>query len=88
MVSRWLKAQQPDFVILVTGSPVENSTIYLRRRSADGDHTHALVAAQSQSFPDNPLALLGEVRAWNCSAQKRSAVGVMGGSLYVEAGST
>jgi hypothetical protein len=39
----------------------------LRRRSADGDHTHALVAQQSQSFPDNLVALLGKIRAWNCS---------------------
>jgi hypothetical protein len=40
-----------------------------RQRSADGDHTHALVAQQSQSFPDNLVALLGHSRAWNCSTQ-------------------
>src|SRR5712675_2399366 len=49
----------------------------LRRRRADGDHTHALVAEQSQSFPDNLVALLGSIRAWNCSAENESfAVGV------------
>src|ERR1700730_15272014 len=41
----------------------------LRRRSADGDHTHALVAEQSRSFPDNLVALLGHGRAWNYSAE-------------------
>src|SRR3984893_13849944 len=47
------------------------------RRDADGDHTHALVAQQSQSFPDNLVALLGHSRAWNCATQNaRSAVGV------------
>src|SRR6202007_182147 len=57
----------------------------LRRPSADGDHTHALVAEQSQSFPDNLVALLGHCRAWNCSAQNAwSAAGMMMGSLYVE----
>jgi hypothetical protein len=32
-----------------------------RQRSADGDHTHALVAEQSHSFPDNLVALLGQL---------------------------
>src|ERR1700736_6748260 len=46
------------------------------RRSADGDHTHALVAQQSHSFPDNLVALLGRSRAWNCSGETaRSAIG-------------
>src|SRR5258708_30326233 len=40
-----------------------------RRHSADGDHTHALVAAQSHSFPDNIVALFGPIRAWNCSTE-------------------
>jgi hypothetical protein len=31
----------------------------LRRPSADGDHTHALVAEESHSFPDNLVALFG-----------------------------
>src|ERR1700730_6362200 len=48
----------------------------LRRRSADGDHTHALVAQQSQSFPDNLVALLGHSRAWNCSAERDTRANV------------
>src|ERR1700676_893000 len=44
----------------------------LRQRRADGDHTHALVAEQSHSFPDNLVALLGKIRAWNCSAENAS----------------
>src|ERR1700732_4896257 len=48
-----------------------------RRPSADGDHTHALVAAQSHSFPDNLVALSGPIRAWHCSTENaRAAVGV------------
>src|SRR6516162_10222168 len=43
--------------------------VHWRRRSADGDPTHALVAQQSQSIPDNLVALLGHRRAWNCSTQ-------------------
>src|SRR5712671_664104 len=55
----------------------------LRRRSTDGDPTHALVAAQSHSFPDNLVALLAGIRAWNCSTQNaRSAVRV--GSLNLD----
>src|ERR1700730_3494984 len=55
----------------------------LRRRSADGDHTHALVAQQSHSFPDNLVALLGHNRAWHCSAENASsAVSVTAASLY------
>ena len=41
----------------------------LRRPSADGDHTHALVAAQSQSFPNNLVALFGHSGAQDCSAE-------------------
>src|ERR1700730_11595646 len=49
-----------------------------RRHSADGDYTHALVAAQSHWFPDNLVALLGPIRAWNCSTKNaRAAVGVL-----------
>src|ERR1700757_4106196 len=40
------------------------------------DPTHALFADQSQSIPDNLVALFGRVRAWNYSAETaRSAVG-------------
>jgi len=56
----------------------------LRRRNADGDHTHALVAEQSQSFPDNLVALLGHSRAWNCSTQKRAIRAVGVGLLILE----
>src|SRR6476661_4330431 len=45
----------------------------LRRRNADGDHTHALVAQQSHSFLDNLVALLAGIRAWNCSTQNTSS---------------
>ena len=38
------------------------------RRSADGDRTHALFPNQSQSIPDNVVALFGRIRAWHCSA--------------------
>src|SRR5258707_399286 len=39
------------------------------------DPTHALFADQSQSIPDNVVALFGGIRAWNCSAETaRSAV--------------
>src|SRR6266403_5813480 len=41
----------------------------LRRHSADGDHTHALVAEQSHCFPDNLVALLCPIQAWNCSTK-------------------
>jgi hypothetical protein len=37
---------------------------------AAGDPTHALFADQSQSIPDNVVALLGRIRAWNCSAER------------------
>src|SRR5258705_11106903 len=48
----------------------------LRRRNADGDHTHAFVAQQSHSFPDNLVALLAGIRAWNCSAQNINLFGI------------
>src|SRR5437868_15423960 len=47
----------------------------LRRHSADGDHTHALVAAQSHYFSDNLVALLGPIRAWNYSTENASSGG-------------
>jgi hypothetical protein len=34
-----------------------------------GDPTHALFAGQSHSFPDNVMALFGEIRVQNCSAE-------------------
>src|SRR5437868_4129886 len=49
----------------------------LRRPVADGDHTHALVAAQSHSFPDNLVALFG-----HSGAQDYSAETAIRGSTY------
>jgi hypothetical protein len=40
-----------------------------RRRVPLVTHTHALFAEQSHSIPDNLVALLGAVQAWNCSAE-------------------
>src|ERR1700746_120581 len=40
-----------------------------RRRGPPVPHTHALFADQSQSIPDNLMALLGAVRAWHCSGK-------------------
>ena len=40
---------------------------WLSRRGTAGDPTHALFAGQSHSIPDNVMALLGQLRAWNCS---------------------
>src|SRR5690242_903762 len=40
-----------------------------RRRVPPVPHTHALFADQSQSIPDNLMALLGAVRAWHCSGK-------------------
>jgi hypothetical protein len=37
--------------------------------AAAGNPTHALFADQSHSIPDNLMALLGAVRARNCSAE-------------------
>src|SRR5277367_4381124 len=51
----------------------------VRRHSADGDHTHALVAEQSHCFPDNLVALSGPIRAkltvpsmaqWDCEEMR------------------
>jgi hypothetical protein len=48
----------------------------LTRRRFRRDPTHALFADQSQSIPDNLVALFGRTRAWNYSAETaRSAVG-------------
>src|ERR1700730_12260855 len=53
----------------MSGSP------YWTRGGAAGKPTHALFADRSHSFPDNVVALLGYIRAWNCSAEPaRSAV--------------
>src|ERR1700726_2745325 len=41
----------------------------LTRRRFRRDPTHALFADQSQSIPDNLVALLGPIRAWNYSAE-------------------
>src|SRR5689334_928961 len=40
-----------------------------RRRVPPVPHTHALFADQSQSIPDNLMALLGAVRAWHSSGK-------------------
>ncbi|HEY3616051.1 MAG TPA: hypothetical protein VGK96_04505, partial [Candidatus Sulfotelmatobacter sp.] len=37
-------------------------------RGRAGDPTHALFSGQSHSIRDNVMALLGAIRAWNCSA--------------------
>jgi hypothetical protein len=48
----------------------------LTRRRFRRDPTHALFADQSQSIPDNLVALFGRIGAWNYSAETaRSAVG-------------
>src|SRR6202047_5110937 len=48
----------------------------LTRRRFRRDPTHALFADQSQSIPDNLVALFDRIRAWNYSAETaRSAVG-------------
>ena len=48
----------------------------MTRRRFRRDPTHALFADQSQSIPDNLVALLGRIGAWNYSAETaRSAVG-------------
>src|ERR1700730_8434413 len=50
----------------------------LTRRRFRRDPTHALFADQSQSIPDNVVALFGRIRAWNYSAETtRSAVGLL-----------
>jgi hypothetical protein len=41
----------------------------LTRRRFRRDPTHALFADQSQSIPDNLVALFGRIRAWNYSAE-------------------
>jgi hypothetical protein len=41
----------------------------LTRRRFHRDPTHALFADQSQSIPDNLVALFGRIRAWNYSAE-------------------
>src|SRR5438045_4186234 len=43
--------------------------------AAAGDPTHALFADQSHSIPDNLVALLGAVRAWNCSLNTAAGTG-------------
>src|SRR5208282_85778 len=37
-------------------------------RGCAGDPTHALFGSQSHTIRDNVMALLGAIRAWNCSA--------------------
>ena len=41
----------------------------MTRRRFRRDPTHALFAYQSQSIPDNLVALFGGIRAWNYSAE-------------------
>src|SRR6202043_1188676 len=47
----------------------------LTRRRFRRDPTHALFADQSHSFPDNLVALLGQIGAWNYSADTARAAG-------------
>src|SRR5580700_7150389 len=47
----------------------------LTRRRFRRDPTHALFADQSQSIPDNLVALFGRIRAWNYSAETRTICG-------------
>src|ERR1700751_1644432 len=47
--------------------------LLIDRRRFRRDPTHALFADQSQSIPDNVVALFGRIRAWNCSAQTQCA---------------
>src|SRR6267143_3417180 len=71
---RWLAAEGDS--VIANDVDAHGWVSCWRRRNADGDHTHALIAQQSQSFPDNLVALLGHSRAWNCSAiNARSATG-------------
>src|SRR6202043_1795892 len=44
-------------------------------RGCAGDPTHALFSGQSQSIRDNVMALLGAIRAWNCSAANLARTG-------------
>jgi hypothetical protein len=41
----------------------------LTRRRFRRDPTHALFADQSQSIPDNVVALFGRIGAWNYSGE-------------------
>jgi hypothetical protein len=50
----------------------------LTRRRFRRDPTHALFADQSQSIPDNVMALFGLIGAWNYSAE--TACSAVGGS--------
>src|SRR6267378_5989068 len=79
---RWLAAEGDS--VIADNVDAHGWVSCLRRRNADGDHTHALVAEQSQSFPDNLVALLGHSRAWNCSTQKRAIRAVGVGLLILE----
>jgi hypothetical protein len=50
-----------------------------RRRVPPVTHTHALFADQSHSIPDNLVALLGAVRAWNYSGRTLQSILAMTG---------
>ena len=48
-------------------------------------HTHALFADQSQSIPDNLVALFGRIRAWNSSVARARERIVTAGLRHAEA---
>src|SRR5258706_10087564 len=47
------------------------------------DPTHALFADQSHSFPDNLVAMLGQIGAWNYSADTARSAGSLFASQRV-----
>src|SRR5580692_6239095 len=55
----------------------------LTRRRFRRDPTHALFADQSQSIPDNLVALLGQIRAWNYLADTARSAGSLFASQRV-----
>src|SRR6202030_1397202 len=55
----------------------------LTRRRFRRDPTHALFADQSHSFPDNLVALLGQIGAWNYSADTARSAGSLFASQRV-----
>src|ERR1700719_1029114 len=55
----------------------------LSRRRFRCDPTHALFADQSHSFPDNLVALLGQIGAWNYSADTARSAGSLFASQRV-----
>src|ERR1700761_7581878 len=49
--------------------------LLIDRRRFRRDPTHALFADQSQSIPDNVVALFGQIRAWNYLADSARSAG-------------